>query len=423
MAKKPNETPIKASATTIIPSTPQLARLRHTPNLQTRDRLGSVLKWSTSDLYSGRYRIMLYRFLVDHVPVINACIWTWVRMAAATGEYRVEGDERESETTKGQKRLERLWRGAYTNVLGNRVGLTTLLPDLFTSLIRDGRFGGFVTVFKDGSGIDQFVPVDPINIVQDDTASRTRLILDLEQGRIDLNRPDFYYLPFNNGVSEPLGRSILQPIPFVSYIEQQLVDDMRRSSHNSGYHRLHVKITPPDRLAGESEDAYTKRINGYFDSTVSMIRSCEIDDNPVTWDNVMIDYIGPTKSRDVTNSWFMTHRAMVEDICAGTNLAPHLLGYSYGATSTWADFKFEVVMRQVRSMQTEVAQFLEWMGNIDLALAGIDRTCRFVFDNTFTYQASDNLAVQSGRLENILKLYDAGLIDEATARLKTRDII
>jgi hypothetical protein len=109
---------------------------------------------------------------------------------------------------------------------------------------------------------------------------------------------------------------------------------------------------------------------------------------------------------------------MIEEICAGTHLAPYLLGYSYGATSSWSGFKFDVVMRQVRSVQAEVAHFLEWIGDIDLALAGVDSRCRFEFDNSFAYQAMDNLQVESGRVDNVLKLYQNGLLDLEQARDK-----
>ena len=286
------------------------------------------------------------------------------------------------------------------------------------SMYRDGIFAGFVTVHPDSSGIDQFIPVDPINLYTEGEEVSKRLVLELEHGKLRLDRPDFVYLPFGSSISDPFGASILQSVPFVTYIEQQLVDDMRRASHNAGYHRLHVKITPPERMTGEADSAYTDRINNYFDQTVGMIRKLDVGENPVTWDNVLIEHLGPDKAREVTNSWFMTHRAMVEDICAGTHLAPYLLGYSYGATTTWSGFKFDLVMRQVRSVQQQAARFLEWLARIDLALGGFDVCARFEFDNTFAYQARDNLAVTSGKVENILKALDAGVIDQDTAREK-----
>jgi len=294
-------------------------------------------------------------------------------------------------------------------------GEGSFLVDLFTSLYRDGIFGGFITVKKDGSGVDRFIPVDTSLIRVDVVDGQQKLFYEVDDHRISLDRPDFYYVGLSGGIHEPLGRSILKAIPMVTYIEQQLVTDMSRSSHNSGYHRIHVKVTPPDRISGESDSAYLNRINDYFDSTVKMIRSCDVDENPVTWDNVAVEYIGPGDSKSVSNSWFHNHRSMVEEVCAGTGLAPFLLGYSYGATTTWSGFKFDVVMRQVRSVQTEVTNFLEWIAGIDLALGGYDIKCHYQFDNSFTYQASEKASIESSRIDNIIKLYNAGLIEKVTA--------
>lgn len=389
----------------------------------TADKLEAVLKWTRHDFETGRWRKLLYRFLTDHVPAVNSCIWTWVRLASAPGQFKIVENGQSKSEALAEERLRQLARRLYTNPSGNRIGLDSLLPDLFMSLYRDGIFAGFLTVDPDSGGVDQFLPVDPADLRADQNSGNRRLVLELDDHTIALDRPDFYYIPFNGGINQPFGRSILQAIPFVSYVEQQLVDDMRRASHNSGFHRLHVKITPPERMSGESDNAYTERINGYFDSTVRMIKSLEVDDNPVTWNNVEIGHVAPEKSREVTNSWFMAHRAMVEEICAGTHLAPYLLGYSYGATTTWAGFKFDVVMRQVRSVQTEVARFLEWIAGVDLALAGIEARCRFEFDNSFAYQAKENLEVETGRVDNIIKLYQAGLIDQDKAREKVWNLL
>jgi len=404
-------------------SGPVRLKMKERSSFKTAEKLGAVLRWTRPDVESGRFRIMLNRFLTRNIPVIHACVWTWVRLSAAPGVYKVHEAGGARETEAASARLEELSNRLYATAHGDRAGLVSLLPELFTSLYQDGLFGGFLTVHKDGNGVDGFIPVDPIHVTIDDGERRPRLRLDVDGRMVDLDRPDFYFLPFNSGVSEPLGRSILQAVPFVTYVEQQLVDDMRRSSHNSGFHRLHVKITPPERLAGESDNAYTGRINEYFDDTVEMIKSCDVDDNPVTWDNVLIEHVGPSQAKQIGSSWFMTHRAMVEDICAGTNLAPYLLGYSYGATTTWSAFKFDVVMRQVRSVQAEVARFLEWIGNIELGLAGINARCRFVFDNTFAYQAMDRSSVESSRVDNILKLFNAGLMDAEEAKAAVKELV
>ncbi|MCK4373066.1 MAG: hypothetical protein KAW61_07955 [candidate division Zixibacteria bacterium] len=416
----------KASQTEAPPGVQRLAtKARPSPKspYQTMERIGAMLKMSPAEVRSGRYRTMLYRFLCDNIPVVNSCIWTWSRLAAAPGEFRIEAGGGDHLVERARQRLEELTRHIYLDAGGQATGVPAFLVDLFRSLFRDGIFGGFVTVKSDASGVQQFVPVDSIDISLGDDPKKRSLLLEMEDRTINLSRPDFRHLSLNAGVESPLGQSVLQSVPFVSYIEQQLIDDMRRTSHNAGFHRLHVKINPPERMAGESDNAYTDRINGYFDSTVSMIRSCEVDDNPVTWDNVAIEYIGPQPGRGGTNNWFYNHRAMVEEICAGTHLAPFLLGYSYGDTTTWSAFKFDVVMRQVRSVQAEAAQLLEWIGNIDLALAGLDVQCRFVFDNSFAYQASDLATIQAQRTDSFLKLHQAGLIDDETARSRAGELL
>ncbi len=379
------------------------------------------IKFEPKDIHSGRYKVQLYRFLSDNIPVVNACVWTWVRLAAAKGKFTISNNHKSSDNVLAC--LDDLSKNIYSNISGNRTGLVSFLVDLFEYLFRDGFFGGILTVNPDYSGVDQFILLDPAKISLNQDATPNNLLLENNGKYVTLNRPDFYYIPLSNSRIYPLGRSILQAIPFISYIEQQLVDDMRRSSHNSGFHKLHVKITPPERFAGESETGYVNRINNYFDSTVSMIKSCEVDENPVTWDNVLIESIGPDNARSVSNSWFMNHRAMVEEICAGTNLAPFLLGYSYGATTTWSGFKFDMVMRQIKSIQHEIAHFLEWIGNIHLALSGFDSKCKFEFDNTFPYQANEIATVKTSQLDNLLKLYDKGLLEKDVISQKAQELI
>lgn len=385
------------------------------------NEIKSMLDWSYNDIQTGRYRTMLYRFMTDNIPTVHSCIWTWVRLSAAPGQFVPIDSVGTSQKSLAENRLNRLSERLSVSESGNPVALATFLTELSYSLFRDGLFAGFITVNKDASGVDRFIPVDSADVrINHDNR---KLILETLNEEIDLERKDFYYIPLNAGTNRPLGRSILQAIPFVSAVEQQLVNDMQRSVHNAGYHRLHIKIAPPPINAGESDSAYIKRINDYFDSTVSMMKTIEVEDNPVTWDNIDIEHIGPTSNRAVSNSWFFNHRAMIEEVCAGTNLAPFLLGYSYGATTTWSAFKFDMVMRQVRSIQSEMAQFLEWIGNIDLALAGINARCRFEFNNSFTYKATDEAHIRTAQVDNILKLYQAGLIEQEIARDKAGELL
>ncbi|MBD3332763.1 hypothetical protein GF356_07925 [candidate division GN15 bacterium] len=391
--------------------------------LPTAARLERLLKLAPEDVSGGRHRIRLYRFLSDSIPSVSAGIWTWVRLTAAPVKLVADPAASSPMQERAGRVLERLERRLYPRPDNRYADLQRLVTDVCLHMYRDGGFGTFLTVLADGSGIDRVIPVDPAVIGVDLVGGRQRLVMQGENESMSLDRPDFYHLPIGSGVDDPFGRSLLAGIPFVAFIEQQLVDDMRRATHNAGYHRLHVRITPPERHAGESDRAYTDRINEYFDSTVNMIRSCQTEDNPVTWDNVAIEYIGPSGVRSQSNSWFFNHRAMIEEICGGMNLSPFLLGYSYGATTTWSAFKFDMVMRQVRSVQQQVAAFLEWIGNIELALARVPVACRARFDNSFSYQAKEQAEIQSARTDNLLKLHEAGLIDQSTAQAEAARLL
>ncbi|MCX6834225.1 MAG: hypothetical protein NTW07_03675 [candidate division Zixibacteria bacterium] len=91
----------------------------------TADKLEAVLKWSNHDLETGRWRRLLYRFMTDYVPAVNACVWTWVRLAAAAGRFKVL-DENGRTSDAAQARLDALSRRVYTNPSGNRIGLDSI---------------------------------------------------------------------------------------------------------------------------------------------------------------------------------------------------------------------------------------------------------------------------------------------------------
>jgi len=368
--------------------------------------------------------IALYRFLRDNIPLLNACIWTWSRLSAAPGHFEIAGDIPEKEQAAALACLEAMSDRIYPDRFQHRAGLESWLPFLFTTLYTDGAFTGFLLVKRDFSGIDRFVPIDSALIeLKQDRPGREFLYLGGGGREIKIDGKDFYYFGLNSDINNRLGRSMLGSIPFVAHIEQQLINDMQKSMHNAGYHRLHVKITPPERLAGEADETYIGRINSYFDDTVRMIKNCETDDNPVTWDNIQVEYIGPNNSRSDGSSWSLSHRAMVEEICAGTSLSPFMLGFNYGTTHNWAQFKYDLVMRQIVSVQRQVARLLEWIGNIELALNGFEYRCRYRFDNRLTCLATESAAIEQGKVDNILKLYQAGLLSREIARRKAGELV
>ena len=383
---------------------------------------GQKLVFSSGDYLRANFPVRLYRFMAGAVPIIKSVIWTWSRLAAAPGRFVVEKEGCEQSDKIRQGIIDDLFNRINQHNFGHGGNAGDLLQPFFQSLFLDGAVAGRVVLEKDLSGIAGFEFFDlasaELKLGKD---GAVKIKLSGKDSPRYLSGPDLYFYPFDASLSNPLGQSILRAVPFVTRIEQQLVDDMRRTVHNAGYHRLHIRIKPPERREGESDDNYVNRANEYFDRTLAMIKEIEPQDNPVTWDDVVIDYIGPQNTGGPkSNQWYLHHRAMVEEICSGTHLAPFMLGYAYNATTNWAQFKHDLIMRQVRTVQNAAVSLLNRLAGLELALKGSNLDVHWEFDNNFSALAGEIAEVKSRNATRVVELFRAGLIDQDTASREAR---
>jgi len=368
------------------------------------------------DLYDRTFRIKLYRFLRDNIPALNSAIWTWTRLSSAPSFYKLKGSDNQEILNLGTKVTSDLDRRIYQHSFHKFGGVEALLSEFFYSLFTDGAVCGELVLEPSQNRIAKFYFIDPSSIRFKLEGSNWVLYQELHGDFIRLNQNSIYYYGLDPDAEDPRGRSLLSSIPFVSRIEQRLVTDMQKSMHNAGYHRLHVKLRPPERLPAESIEAYTKRANSYFEDTAEMMRKLSVEDNPITWSDVQIDYIGPSGTYAATTSWYINHKALIEEICAGVHLDPFILGYSYGAPYSWAQIKYELIQRNIISIQTSAKRFMEWIHNLELALQGLDLEYEHQFDNRKTFGLLEQRQAEKIALENIVLKKDAGLINEEEAK-------
>jgi hypothetical protein len=361
-------------------------------------------------------RVNLYRFLIDTIPALNAAVWTWTSLSSSPIKIEITGTENSTSIEKALETVERMFSNAYDNRYQKFSGVDGLLLEYFTSLYSTGAVAGELVGLPGGDGIDYFYFIDPASLGFKMKDGVWRIYQQQENKKVWLDQGSTYFYGLKADSVNPGGSSLLKSIPFVARVEQQMIHDMHKSMHNAGYHRIHVRVTPPDRLPGESEKNYVSRANTYFEKTASMFKDFRPEDNPITWNDVGIEYIGPSSKMSSTNSWYMNHRAVIEDICAGTHLAPFMLGYSYGTTHNWAMFKYELVQREVRSVQQAAAGFLEWMANLELALKGFDVGCRIGFANEVVYGLKDKMDAEQVRIKTIIMKKEAGLLDNEEAK-------
>jgi hypothetical protein len=376
-----------------------------------------------SSFYEGSFRIKLFRFLRDNIPILNSAVWTWTRICASPSYFELKGSEDTSLLDKGTEVVKNLDRRIYQHSFQKFGGTDALLSQFFRSLFTDGAICGELVLTPSRNRLDKFYFIDPATIrfkLKDE--STWELFQEVDGNLIKLNPYSTFYIGLDPDPDDPRGKSVLASIPFVARVEQRLLEDMQKTMHNAGYHRLHVKIKPPDRFSGESDENYLSRANKYFDDTVDMMKKLAPEDNPITWSDVQIEYIGPSGHISSSHYWYINHKALIEDICAGVHLDPVILGYSYGPTRSWAQFKYELILRNVVSIQSCAKRFLEWIRNIELALWGLPLECVHHFDNRKFFGMLEQREAERVHLENIIRKKEAGFITEDQAKREVESI-
>ena len=120
-------------------ASPVAAKLINNGKLKSSSQIEKSLQLVAGDIESGRYKILLYRFLTDNIPAVNASVWTWVRLAASEGYYIIDSDN--SKDNDGLiNKLDEMSENLSVNFTGNGSGKASFISDLYEFLFRDGFF-------------------------------------------------------------------------------------------------------------------------------------------------------------------------------------------------------------------------------------------------------------------------------------------
>ena len=378
---------------------------------------GFELKLPTGSGYHYQDRLSLYRFLAESIPILNGAIWLWTRLCASPVTFNFS-DLSQTARARLIADIDRVLTPFGYQKSG---GIETIVNMFFRSLFIDGGFGGQVVLNHAVNRIAGFMPADNKLLSFDHEAPDWRIFCEIDGKKIKLDSGSFYYAGLDSTFQDPRGASLLASIGFVSHLEQKLIRDMSQVLEKSGYQRIQVQLAKPERLSGENDGNYIDRANRYFESTVDLLKNLKPADSAVTWDDVQIHTVGPT-GQGAASSWYLYHRALVEDICAGVHLDPFMLGYSYGTTQTWARFKFELMLRQIVAVQEKARGFLKWLLELEMALEGLPGQVEVVFDNQRVFGSLERFKAEGIMAESIISQFQAGLLDENEARARLQKI-
>lgn len=368
----------------------------------------SELATSREFLYTGSNRASFYRFLRDRIPIVSSGVWTWVHLCATPQRLELRGEEHE--VKRAHRLADALSQRVYPKRDGDTHGLARLTESMFLDLFTLGRVALLAHPHPDGSGISHVEALDPYRVRwQRDNHGVVNPHYELEDGSLKPLPPlMFFHRTLVSDLHQPDGIDPLASIPFVVAIEQKMLEDMARSSHNAGTPRLQIQLEPPERIPGENHDAYTARINSYFDSTVHQFRDLGPDDNVFSWSGVEVKLIGGSGKQGTT--WKINREQVIEDVITGLKLFPWALGRSHGTTKNWIYAQYNLLMQIVDSVQLLGADLAEWLLRLELRLAGNTATPRWVFSPN-----QDPFIVERNRarlleLERIERLIEAGIL-------------
>ena len=354
----------------------------------------------------------VYRFLRDAIPDISDAVWTWKRLCQ-TG-YDIEIIDASSDVAK--QRAHRLLRELDARVNGGDRGMDGLLDIFFTSLFTYGAAAVEIVLSQSRESIFDIVPIDVWTIRFRRENGRLQAYQIHEGEEIALPMDRFVYVGLDRDGTNPYGRSMLRSIPFVVKIQQRLIQDMAKATHNAGWSKLHVKYTPDERQRGESAEGYGQRIQSNFDQLRAKLSGLEADQNLVTYDNVGIELIRGDQSSQV---FYGNHKAIEEQVITGMHLMPILLGRNYGTTETYGTMQFEVINRHLEAVNRGIQRLLERVYNFELALMWGEAQARVNMRSNRTVDVLKEAQACGKEIENALALRDAGFLDhdEAARRL------
>jgi len=358
------------------------------------------------------FMLKVFRFLRDAVPDVSDGVWTWKRLCQ-TG-FDVEIVDASSDVAR--ERALRLIRELNLRVNSGDRGMDGLMDVFYTSLFTYGAAALEIVPTPSRESIFDVVPVDVWTIRFRRESGQLQAYQLHEGSEIALPMDRFIYVGMDKDGTNPYGRSMLRTIPFVVKIQQRLMEDMAKATHNMGWPKLHVKYTPEAKMRGETAAAYQSRIDGTFNTLRDKLDKMETDQNLVTYDNVSVEMIRGSQNAQI---FYENHKAIEEQVITGMHLMPILMGRNYGSTETYGTAQFEIINRQVEAVNRSVKRIMERLYNFELAMMWGSARAKVKMRTNRTVDAFREQAAAGKEIDNAVRLRDEGFLthEAAAARL------
>ena len=106
--------------------------------------------------FDHSFKIKLYRFLRDNIPVLNSAVWVWTRFCSTPGYFELKGSDDKKLLDSAKKIIDDLDQKIFHHSYQKFGGVEAMLFQFFSSLFTDGAVCGEVTVSPNKEGLDKF---------------------------------------------------------------------------------------------------------------------------------------------------------------------------------------------------------------------------------------------------------------------------
>ncbi|HOH29276.1 MAG TPA: hypothetical protein PLC40_06355 [Candidatus Hydrogenedentes bacterium] len=349
--------------------------------------------------------LRLYRLLRDEIPDVSDAVWTWKRLCHAGYETHFEGPAAEAAAAAAH--------AFEARVHATNGGVTGLLDIFYASLFTYGAAGLEIIPGQERAGIYDVVPVVIWTVRFRHRNGRIEACQVYDGETILLPEDRFLYVGLDRDGTNPYGRSMLRSLPVAVQMQQRLLCDMAQATHNAGWNKLHVRYAAEDRQPDETQEAYEARMRANLERLRELLQGTKIDQNLVTFDNVAVSVLGGNQQNLL---FYDNHKAVEEQVITGMHMMPVLMGRNYGSTETYGTAQFEVVNRQVETVNRRVGKLLERLYNLELSLCGLDARTTVRMKSNRTVDVLKEANARNQEIAGTLRLLEAGVIDLAEAK-------
>ncbi len=308
--------------------------------------------------------------------------------------------------------------------LAEKLNTDSLVNSLFSQIILYGCISAEVVVSEKLDSIERIHRVHPANVyfLYDEESDSFKPYQVVADKTIELNPNTYLYIPLLTVDGSPYAiPPMLSALSLVDTTDN-LIQELKSLANKVGLLGfLDISFPELQRSPAETEVEYQKRAREFLQNTAQDIAEniskgilLHFEGTQVEFKDISTNASGLKEVMSITEKWLIE----------GAKGQPALLGFSEGLTETWATVSLHIFISQLKNYQRLVERFLEYVYKLHLTLAG------YGFDDinvSFTeppnFKAKEEEEVKKLRVEWVIQLLQAGVIDLQTAKQLIEELI